>query len=215
MNRVLITQKLASIGGHKLTDDVFELPSECAEIRWLLFLTVRTGAETRISADIGVRCDASHQFSVAMLKKYGDASFEKWRVNNLSSCIRFSLGDWAKWQPGASLWQQNKTDDQFALEFTQAIGQFILPTVARVNSLAAYLQYLLTDEEPCEWVKTNGALRAAECIFLAAHCNKKESIDKMLIPFESEIGIGLGAKPKVNAVEFVKSTMLAASLTRS
>ncbi len=211
MSTRFLDTHLAAIGYKRVKAGIyaFTVPSD-----YIPFLAVQThGASDRyLTADFAFFHRDAEGFALNELRKYGDLAFKSWRNDATQSVIWFSVGEVAGWAPGRALWQRHLSDDNFAKLFARTIKNQIVPVVEQVASTDDLLRILLSNDAPYQWVKSNGAIRAAEIIFLTSrHGMSGAEIRLLLKPYLKEVEIGLGGRRELDAVEFIDAVIADAS----
>jgi len=187
----------------------FEVAGDCAH---LLTVQLHGKADRYLTADFGFFNNDAEGFALNELRKYGDPVFKSWKHDPALSVIRFSVGEVVGWGPGAALWQRQLSDDDFARLFAETIKGRIVPLAKQVASTDDLLRILLSNDPPYKWVKSNGAIRAAEIIFLASRQGMSGTeVRSLLEGYLKEVEIGLGTRRELDAAKFIDAVIADAS----
>lgn len=179
-----------------------------ADCEHLLNVEIRGNSDYSLTAEFGLHNEDATGFAIETLTRYGDSRFTNWSSRASGCLIWFSIGELLGWYPGAALWQHQSSDQEFAASFVFAVESQIVPIVKKIDSVSALLQLLLSNEPPYRWVKSNGAVRAAQIIFLARQQGQSsEALIASLQPFLVEIKIGLGRRCNLSPADFVESVI--------
>lgn len=208
MNTKLIEKFLAAIGYRRVKKSIFRFEGGTMDCEHLLAVEIHGKNDTYLTAEFGLRNSDAEAFAINALRRYGDPVFEAWNAG-ASGCVTwFSVGELLCWYPGAALWQRQSSDEELAVGFSEAIEARVVPITKQVTSTAALLDLLLSNTSPYEWMKSNGALRAAEIVFLACRQGTSSAdLTALLQPYFREIEIGLGARRRAAPAEYIDAVI--------
>ncbi len=208
MNTKLLDEALESIGYRRVKKGMYRFEGGTAECEHLLAVEIHGKSDQSLTAEFGLRNSDAVAFAIAALRRYGDPLFETWNAG-ASGCVTwFSVGELLGWHPGAALWQRQTADQELVAAFATAVESGVVPIVEKVDSMTALMELLLSTAPPYQWVKSNGAIRAAQIIFLACRQGAASAaITALLHPYLREIEIGLGARRRVDSAEYVAAVI--------
>ncbi len=211
MSTRFLDASLAAVGYRRKKAGVyaFDIPADCAH---LLAVQLLGKADRYLTAEFCFFNSDAEGFAVSELRKYGDPVFKSWKHDPALSVMRFSVGEVAGWAPGAALWQRQISDNDFARLFAETIKRQIVPLAKQVASTDDLLRVLLSNDPPYQWVKSNGAIRAAEIIFLSSRQGMSGAdIRSLLESYAKEVEIGLGTRRELDAAKFIDAVIADAS----
>jgi hypothetical protein len=199
---------LSTIGYQEVKPGLYAFRASSQDCIHLLSVQLHGKSDRYLTAEFCVLNSDAEKFALQSLWGYGDPIFKSWNPDVSQSVLRFSVGEVVGWKPGAALWQQQRSDDDFARLFAEFIDDRIVPFVKEVVSVDDLLSILLSDQPPYNWVKSNGAVRAAEIAFLSARQGLNSSeIRLQLKPYLKEIEIGLGIRHLLDATSFIDAVV--------
>lgn len=122
-----------------------------------------------LTADFGFRNVEVDEFAYEAIRTLGGALFRKVKRKPETDCFtRFSferlhqpITSWYIFLPGL-------TPDQTVDCVVAEVRDRLLPVVRNWTSTSKLFSTLIADREPCPWVASNGAIRAAQVVALAA-----------------------------------------------
>lgn len=208
MNTKLLDEALESVGYRRIRKGLYRFDSGATECEHLLAVEVHGKSDHSLTAEFGLRNPDAEAFAIDALRRYGDPVFERWSAGATGCVTWFSVGELLGWHPGAALWQRQAMDQEFAAAFVAAVASGVVPIVKSVDSMTTFLRVLLSNTFPYQWVKSNGAVRAAQIIFLACRQGTPNAaITASLQPYLREIEIGLGARRRVPPADYVAAVI--------
>jgi hypothetical protein len=119
-----------------------------------------------LTGDFGIRNPVAERFSCNAIHAYGGEIFRLFKCAEPTSCaMRFSFAglepsQWPIPHPGLS-------GEEFGERFRGFIAGHLIPTIGRVVTLNDLLGLLVADMSYCPWIRSNGAIRAAQIVALA------------------------------------------------
>jgi hypothetical protein len=214
MNMRFFDSQLARLGYSRRKSGIYVFDASSPHCNHLLFVEVHGKADRYITADFCLLNADAERFALDALRKHGDPVFRTWANDASRGLLVFSVGEYAGWSPGAALWQRQSSEEEFAERFAQVIDERIVPITRQIESLGDLLCALLSNTSLYKWIKSNGAIRAAEIAFLASRLGMPDhEIRSRLQPYLKEIEIGLGARCAINASNYVNEVIAMASPT--
>ena len=208
MNTKLLDEALEPVGYRRVRKGLYRFDSGTMACEHLLAVEAHGKSDCSLTADFGLRNPDAEAFAIDALRRHGDPVFEGWNAGATGCVTWFSVGELLGWHPGAALWQRQATDQGLAAAFVAAIASAVVPIVKEVDSMTTLLRLLLSNTPPYQWVKSNGAVRAAQIIFLACRQGTSSAaIAASLQPYLREIEIGLGVHRRVPSADYVAAVI--------
>lgn len=208
MNTKLLDEALESIGYRRIKKGLYRLDGEATGCEHRLAVELHGRSDHSLTAEFGLCNSDAEAFAIDALRRYGDPVFEGWNAGATGCVTWFSVGELLGWHPGAALWQRQATDQEFTAAFAAAIASGVAPMVRAIDSMSALLRVLLSNAPPYQWVKSNGAVRAAQIIFLSCRQGTPSAaVTASLQPYLREIEIGLGARRRVPSADYVAAVI--------
>ena len=211
MNTRFLDGPLAAVGYRRIKQGVYAFDASSSDCTHLLDVQLHGKSDRSLTADFCMLNGDAEKFALDALRKFGDPAFKNWNNDTSQSVLRFSVGEVADWKPGDALWQRQASEDEFAKLFAEVLKERIVPIAKRVASAEELLRTLLSNDPPYKWIKSNGAIRAAEIVFLACRQGIDGSaIRSQLQPYLKEVEIGLGSRHVLDAASFVDAVVASA-----
>jgi hypothetical protein len=148
----------------------------------------------------GMRNVEAEFFSVNAIRSYsGEFHFQALKYDRRKSCtMRFQFGildrsGWCITVPTMS----NVEIDRCVGEF---ISKYLYPILSNIATIDKYLGLIVSDAEPFRWALTNGAIRAAQIVALAAKAGlTRDWVRSVLEPRLQFISNGLARSAPMRA----------------
>ena len=162
-------------------------------IEHFLFTSIWGGPDRYLNLDFGIRYRPAEDFAIDCIRKFGGPTYGTLRDDPNSDCkMRFPLGKLADWGARWSLSQRSLSSEQVRDRLCADVGKYLVPIVLRVSNLPAFLEVLERNDEDTSWVHVNGAIRAAQIIYLSSGIGTSQwDILDRLRPFKGRIGANL------------------------
>jgi hypothetical protein len=186
-----LKEMMATIGYRRLRRFTYLRKWQSSEIEHLIYFAVVGPEKEYVTAHFGMRNSIAEAFSVNAIRTYGgEFMFNALRYDpRTSTTMRFSFGrlatDRAGWFVSAPALSESASQ----------VGRFIrnrlLPLVLALTTAGELLSLLSQDREPCPWIASNGAIRAAQIVALAALSGlDMREIRQLLMPCQRQIDQG-------------------------
>ena len=172
----LLTNELAAIACPKRGKLEYELPTALHALQWSV--TFRLLGVYRWELDGGVRC--VHQIASSFARRCLRELAGNWWANTLArnpgmgNGMGFPIANLAPWSSMHSLRIKDFTAQECASRVAKDVESYVLPFVASVQSEQRYLELLLADEKPMQWLFCQPLTRFAEVVWLSAKLGKNE-----------------------------------------
>jgi hypothetical protein len=158
---------LVDLGYEYLDEGVYKALWSTVEVEHFIYLFEEPKTKARFVGDFGIRNSVSEAFSCNAIHTYGGHLLQLFKCGEPTSCsMRFSFArlepaDWPIPFPCFS----GKELGQHLHDF---IAKHLIPTIGHVTTLQDFFSLLAADMTYCPWVASNGAIRAAQIVALAA-----------------------------------------------
>jgi hypothetical protein len=156
-------------------------------------LNIFGNPKNNVGCDVGLKNDLSFSFAIDALKLHGGEVYRQstWKPDAFNT--RCQVGRVCEWRPRMSLRISDYGRSGLLTKLGEDLELHILPNVTRYNDSARYLTLLGEDNRLFPWDTCNGAMRAAELIFLGRESGKTQSeLSYILSNYEDNIRSGLG-----------------------
>jgi len=164
----LLTNELARIGCPKLAKLEYLLPGTHPNLQWSV--TFRLLGVYRWEIDGTVRCwhNTATPFAWRCVRELAG---EWWtnslrRLPNLEAGSGFPVAKLAPWSLMHSLQIKDFSAEESASRVAHDLQEYVLPFVASIRSEERYLELLLADEKPMQWLFSQPLARFAEAAWL-------------------------------------------------
>jgi hypothetical protein len=149
--------------------------------------------------DFGIRNELAEAFGCNVIRAYGGELFKFFKCGEPTSCtMRFSFArlELSGWPlPLSSL-----SGNQLRNRVRDFMTEHLAPTIGQVNTLEEFLSLLTTDTSYCPWLRSNGAIRAAQIVASAGQMGlDAASIRAMLEPRKQLIAQGVSRTSEMRA----------------
>jgi hypothetical protein len=203
-NETLVTAALAEFGYARLKRLVYKASWSVHEIEHFLFFSLYGKPKVFLTSDFGVRNTGAQAFGTRSVEAYGGEVYRCIGQEEREQCyMRFPLGKLAGWKPRWSLAVPSMSDEDLVATIKEAVGNRLFPVIRDVTNIGRLLTLLVSDEEPVRWLHVNGAMRAAQIVYLARDLGlTANEIRLMLKPREGEIGEHL-ARAKIDPASYI------------
>jgi hypothetical protein len=164
-----------------------------SDVEHFLYLSVYGKPKDFLTADFGLRNEPAQTFAFNSLRTYGGDIYQL-KAQDLDRhwSMRFSLGHLAKWRPRVSLHIPAASAAALAEKIKADIQVYLFPIIRGIIDTNGLLHFLLSDVDSYSWAYSNGALRAAMIVYLAAQDGMNSTqIRAMLAPYSKQISFGL------------------------
>jgi len=180
---------LAELGFVKTSALVFELPALASQISWQISFRTLGFAKDQIDGAIRYRHPLCTDFGWQCLPKFAGSSWA-------SLADRFAKERFSAGFPVALLagWRSNYTFDNRGLEPDESaeavakdVQTRVLPFIAELDSDSQLLQFLVKDDEPNRWFRSQGLSRLAEIAKLEAILQVQDSSLEQLASIHEQV----------------------------
>ena len=193
---------LGKLGYSRLQKRVFKAPWGSDEVEHFVYLDWSQKFGTRISIRIGICHRDAQIFAATMLRKFGPLPLRDLLdlsdVGKDGCFIQFHLGNLCSWPFTWSLDPFEMGMDAYVREITDCLQGKLLPLVGHINNDPTMYEFLTQMRVKALW-PANGAVRAAEAIFIAKRLDYRQ--DKVMAdiePFEAYIASQIDRAMTVN-----------------
>ena len=181
-----LTTALSRLGCTKISKLEYGLPESNPSLKWSMSL--RLLGVYKWEVDGSVKCshlEATPFGNYCVRELAGDwwkNTFQ--RQPNLSNCIGFPIAKLAPWSDMHSLNIKDLSAEQSAVQIASDIQLHVFPFVAGITTETRYLELLLGDEKPMQWLFCQPLHRFAEAAWL---CRKLgANIDMAMVALARE-----------------------------
>lgn len=214
INEDLITQALRLLDYKRVKRFVYKASWASSDVEHFLYLDTYGPPGhpgVNLTADFGFRNPQSEEFSVKCVKEYGGTLYQVLRHNPLTDCkMRFSFANLHDPQKRWAILIPKISPIELAQQFSQEVRDVVLPVVRAITTLRGLHERLLSDQAPCGWLMTNGAIRAANIIDLSKRLSFDENtIRASLAPHSRWIEKDLAKNAGISAQEYIESVISA------
>jgi hypothetical protein len=195
LNETSISDVLKGLGYMRAKRDVYRASWSTDHVEHFLYFSMYGTPLEFLSVDFGLRSPGADAFGFESILAHGRKLYRsvehqmRAEYDERTDCrMRFSLGNLADWGPQWSLYLPEMSDAELAKTLFSAVGDRLLPIVRGVTTTEAHLAFLLSNREYCRWLRTNGAMRAAQALFLAKKIGMDlREIGDLILMVENEI----------------------------
>jgi hypothetical protein len=189
-----LAEALAGLGYKCVQPFVYKAFSAGGLIQHYLYFTVWGTGNEFLSGDFGFRECQAQNFGIECVRLYGGAVYGALQYDPEVDCsMTYSLGKLAAWGPRSSFNLAETPIETIVARVTSSVQKWVVPLIRELDDESKLLSVLVHDSEPCRWVYINGAIRAAQIIFLASRqMIAWDKIELSLAPFKKEIWANLG-----------------------
>jgi hypothetical protein len=218
LDDVSLQTAMAEVGYQRLRRHVYRANWSSREVEHFIFFELYGRPKEYLTADFGFRNKEAQAFALRSIRAYGGEIYQMMRQDESSHCpMRFSLGQLAMWRTRSSLKISAMSGVELAEKIKIDIQELLFPVVRGVTTLDRLLSLLVVDEEPCPWVRCNGAIRAAMIVNLARQAGM-ESVDihQLLKAYYNEISRHLSGpdrNPNSYIEKIIEDSALSAGVT--
>lgn len=190
-----VARAFAAIGYSKVTKGIFRADWGTDDVEHYLRATIYGVPPEFLAVDFGFRNRRAQAFSIGVIRKLGGTMYASLKYDENFDCsMTFSLGKIAGWVPRSSLKISMLSSSELAHRLQADIVHKLYPFIRPISSTQNLYEFLLKDGEPCPWIRSNAAIRAAQVIFLGIQLGVPVgNIRQTLSGYERPIG---GALPK-------------------
>lgn len=178
---------------------VYRASWSTAEVEHFLYFQNWGNLKEFLAADFGFRNVGAENFGIECVRTYGGELYRILEHDPHTDCtMRFCLGKLTEWGPRSSLRIQEMPMTSLAEKIGLDVRERLVPIIHNVTSAGTLLSLLVEDVEPCPWYRVNGAIRAAQIVYLARRLGiGVDEIAEMLRPYEKILATSLpnGVKP--------------------
>jgi hypothetical protein len=160
-----------------------------------------------LAVHFGICNSGAERFARGCFEAHGPEGYRlvRDRLDPDGCAMTFSLGRLASWGVRSSLTIPDMPGRALAAKIKADIEQKLFPVIRGVTTPDRLLALLLTDAEPCPWVRCNGAMRAAMIALLARRSGaRSEDIRALLQPFKAEIARNLIGASNPDALDYIE-----------
>ena len=160
-----LNQTMEALGYQRVRKLIYKATWSSPEVEHFLYLETYGRPKEFLTARFGIRNSRAELFSLNSIKAYGGEIYQLIRHDDRYDCMmNFSferlntpIRRWALYMPDYSMPMLMK-------QLTSEIEERLLPVVRDLDNLHRLFSFLLSDAEPCPWVASNGAARAAQVV---------------------------------------------------
>jgi hypothetical protein len=172
-----LAASLADLGMTKVTSLVFDSPALHGQISWQLSFRTLGFAKDQIDGAIRYRHPLCTQFGWQCLLRFAGRSWDS--LAEQFSKERYSAGFpialVAGWRSNHTIDNRGLDPDESARAVARDVQARVLPFIAKFDSDEQLLQFLVKDEEPFPWFRSQGLSRLAEVAKLEAALDVRDS----------------------------------------
>jgi hypothetical protein len=190
-----IDEALTRAGYKRRKRLVYQAQWSTPEVEHFITFSLHGRPKELVTARFGLRNPRAEMFSAKCIRTYGGDLFKilRSREDIGTNCtMSFSF---SRLIPRVRRWSLNVSDlsnSMLRTTIESFIANSVLPVVAGVRGLDEFFCFLIADAEPCPWVASNGAIRAAQIVAVGRQIGRTaEQIRVTLGPFKSCIFRGL------------------------
>lgn len=186
----ILAQIMSSLQYRRIKRLVYRAEWSQPEIEHFLYFSAWGRPQEYLLADFGFRNPTAEAFSIACIKSYGGQIYSTIRPDRKIDCtMRFNFGKLAAWKPLSYLYVADIAADELSRKLRSDVEKRLFPVIREMTTLERLVSRLLNNAEPCPWLVTNGAIRAAHIVFAARQIGTStEKIHGMLHHFHKQIG---------------------------
>jgi hypothetical protein len=188
----LIDEVLATFGYRRRKRFVYQAQWSGPEVEHYLSFSQYGQAKAFLTARFGFRNPHAEQFSVNCIRAYGGDLFRIFKptgLNGADCTMSFSFGRLGPKVHRWSLYLPDLSNSELEENIRDCLQGRLLPVVRHITNLGELLTRLSADTEPCPWISTNGAMRAAQIVALGEQIGlETEQVRAILKPHKKYIG---------------------------
>lgn len=173
---------LAELGARKASALVFELPALHGQVSWQLSFRTLGFAKDQIDGAIRYRHPLCTDFGWQSLLRFAgkrwDFLADHFAKERYSAGFPMALV--ANWRSNHTFDNRGLTPEESARAVAKDVQDHVLPFVAKLQSNEQLLQFLVNDEEPFPWFRSQGLARLAEVAKLEATIDARHSLLEQL-----------------------------------
>ena len=209
LDEVEMKSAMATVGYRRLQRYVYRAEWSTPEVEHFIYFLLYGKPKNYLAADFGVRNKDAQAFALRSIRKYGGELYQLMRFDRaFHAPMRFPLGQVASWGARASLKISAMSVASLAERIASDIKLHLFVFIRDVTTLDRLLSFLLLDAEPCPWVRSNGAIRAAMIVYLAGRLDMRPSdIVSLLRPHKRSIASALIKAPDPDPDSYVKKVL--------
>lgn len=194
LNECVLTETLADLGYERVKPLVYKICGRGGILEHFLKLTVWGPEREFLAVDFSFRERHAQDFGIECVRLYGGDIYGALQYDQEVGCsMSFSLGRWVGWKPRGSLRLTTTSMDTISTVIESSLQERVVPIIRELNDQAQLLSVLVRDSEPFRWAYVNGAIRAAQIVFLASDKMVHwQDIELLLAPFKRQIWANLG-----------------------
>ena len=188
-----IGEILSEFGYRRIVDGIYRAEWSTNQVEHFLRTNLYGNPKEFLSVEFGFRNLPSELFSVAEILKYGGGMYRAFKRDVRFDCsMTFSVGRLANWVPRTYLHLSIPSFQQVADHLRFDIEFKLLPVIRHLRNINDMLQLIAVDGEPCPWIRSNGAIRAALIVHLGRQLGiQPADIHKALQPYHQRIASAL------------------------
>jgi hypothetical protein len=166
-----IDPALVEAGYARLQEGIYRAVWSTTEVEHLLYVFPDYKWKDLLTGDFGVKNRIAENFSCNAIRTYGGELFKTFRCGESDSCtMRFSFGmlEPSAWPIRFSAIPHSELGrSELGGHFRNFIRERLVPAVGHVTTLRHFFSLLTGDAACFPWIRTNGAIRAAQIVALA------------------------------------------------
>jgi hypothetical protein len=206
----LLTNALAESGCRKVDKLEYDVPSTQTALKWTV--AFRLLGAYRWEIDGAVRY--SHREATVFARRCLNELAGEWWKNmlekhpTLGGSMGFPIANLAPWSAMHSLKIKDFTAQETAARVAADVQTYVLPFVAAVRSENQYLELLVADEKPMQWLFCQPLRRFAEVVWLCTRLG--QSVEPALTALARERGFMQGQLPDLDLNAYAERVIHAA-----
>ena len=187
--RSIVSNVLRGLGYRLRKGSAYRAEWSTDGVEHFIYLTLYGTPKNFISLDFGVRNLFAQNFAIHEIQKYGGPQYSALKYDEDNDCVMtFSLGKMSGWSPRWSLNGADFSAKDLSYRIKNDVEFRLFPAIQPLKTAKDLLSFLLIDAEPCPWVRSNEAIRAAQIIHLGRQVGMGSSeIRTALEPHEKAI----------------------------
>lgn len=163
-----VERAMSSLDYSKLDGLVFRTAAADSKVEHHLVFDLWGERERFLTGQFGMKYAPAEAFAAQCVLLYGGPLYQLMELDDPNHCsMKFPIGSLAKWTPRESLDLSILAPETVSEQVLAAISTIVSPLVRRIRAPKSLLDVLRADSDPCRWPFTNGAIRAAQIVFLA------------------------------------------------
>jgi hypothetical protein len=165
----ILEKAMSDVGYECVQLDVYKATWSSPEVEHFIYFSRYGQREEFFKGQCGMRNPRVEDFSVSSIRAYGgEFLYNSLGYDARTSCtMRFSFDRLTPSEARWSLSRLTMSSAELASTVQDFVEERVLRAVGDIVDADRFLSFLAADLEPCPWIVSNGAIRAAQIVALA------------------------------------------------